>query len=55
MFEPTEAQIAKVLEKYTPRQIAIAYLRANHRAASKERAENAADDIVSFLTGKRKK
>lgn len=55
MFTPTEAQIAKVLESYTPRQIAIAYLRASRRAASKERAEDAVDDIVSLLTGKRKK
>lgn len=33
---PTEAQIAAILAKYTPRQIAIAYLRAQHRARQAE-------------------
>jgi len=30
-YEPTEGQIAEILAKYTPRQIAIAYLRAVKR------------------------
>lgn len=35
-FQPSEERIAKVLEKYSPRQIAIAYLRASRRASNSE-------------------
>lgn len=37
-YTPTEAQIQAVLGKYTPRQIAIAYLRANRRAQDESAA-----------------
>lgn len=35
-YTPSEQQIAKVLEKYTPRQIAIAYLRASRKRRAAE-------------------
>jgi hypothetical protein len=35
-FTPTEEQIEKVMAKYKPRQIAIAYLRASRRAREAE-------------------
>ena len=49
--EPTEEQIAKVLEKYTPRQIAIAYLRATHRAKSAKPDRPAPDAIDEMFGG----
>ena len=54
-FQPTDAQIDAVLAKYTPRQIAAAYLRASRRARQAETAFelaiNVADFGVSALTG----
>ncbi|MEO1108289.1 MAG: hypothetical protein AAFX90_10235 [Pseudomonadota bacterium] len=44
-FNPSEEQIAKVLEKYTARQIAIAYLRASRRARQTETAFKALDAV----------
>lgn len=37
-FDPTEEQIAGLLERFTPRQLAIGYLRAQRRARSAEAA-----------------
>jgi hypothetical protein len=47
-FTPTEAQIEAVLAKYTPRQIAIAYLRASHRAKQERTAFNLMSEIADF-------
>jgi hypothetical protein len=47
-YQPTEAQIAKVLEKYKPRQIAIAYLKASRRASQAETAFDLMSDINDF-------
>jgi hypothetical protein len=49
--EPTEAQITAVMEKYTPRQIAIAYLRASKRAKGAEAAFNIMDGIAGATMG----
>lgn len=54
-FQPTEDQIKTVLEKYSPRQIAIAYLRASRRAKEAEVAFDLMDSVndltFSTLTG----
>ena len=53
--QPTEAQIDKVLASYTPRQIAIAYLRAQARAREAETAFALMGDVAdltrTILTG----
>jgi hypothetical protein len=46
-WQPTDAAIAEVLAKYTPRQIAIAYLRAKRRARQAETAFQAMDEITA--------
>lgn len=54
-YTPTEAQIEKVLASYTPRQVAIAYLRATRRARDAETAFGLMSDVAdltrSSLTG----
>ncbi len=45
-FKPSEAAITKVLEKYSPRQVAIAYLRASRRARSADTAFNMLDGLT---------
>lgn len=54
-FTPSEVQIEKVLASYTPRQVAIAYLRATRRARDAETAFGMMDDVAdltrSALTG----
>lgn len=54
-FTPSEAQIEKVLSSYTPRQVAIAYLRATRRARDAETAFGLMSDVAdltrSSLTG----
>lgn len=44
-YDPPEDQIEKVLQKYSPRQIAIAYLRASRRARNAEAAFDVMDKI----------
>ena len=46
-YQPTEAQIAEVLKRFTPRQIAIAYLRKKREAATSALAFGAYDSIVT--------
>jgi hypothetical protein len=43
---PSEAEIAVILAKYTPRQTAIAYLRASHKLRSSQ-----SDTIETTLSG----
>ena len=54
-YNPTEAQIEAVLAKFTPRQIAIAYLRASRRAKDADFAfsmmESVADLAISGING----
>jgi len=54
-YDPPEEQIKKVLEKYSQRQIAIAYLRAARRARQAETAFDVMDKIAgataSIATG----
>jgi len=45
MYNPPNDKIEKVLEKYTPRQIAIAYLRASRRAKGAETAFDLLDSL----------
>lgn len=47
-FQPTEEQIEKVLNSYPPRQIAIAYLRASHRARQANHAFDLAMNLNDF-------
>lgn len=47
-IDPTEAQIEKVLATYTPRQIAIAYLRAKATARSANLAFDMMSDVADF-------
>ncbi|WP_323779070.1 hypothetical protein [Leisingera sp.] len=44
-YDPPEEQIQKVLRKYTPRQVAIAYLRSSRRARQAEAAFDVMDGI----------
>lgn len=46
-YNPPEDQIEKVLRSYSPRQIAIAYLRASRRARNAESAFHVLDKIQS--------
>lgn len=54
-YQPPEEQISKVLDKYTPRQIAIAYLRSSRRARQAETAFGVLDKVsaaaLSVATG----
>ena len=54
-LEPTENQIATVLAKFTSRQVAIAYLRAQRRARDSDVAFGLACDVADLtlagLTG----
>lgn len=45
-FQPPRAAIDKVLKKYTPEQIAIAYLRASRRARAAETAFSVMDKVA---------
>ena len=49
-YTPTEAQIAAVLEKYTPRQVAVAYLRASRRARDAELSFQIMSDIADLTS-----
>lgn len=44
-YDPPEEKINRVLETYSPRQIAIAYLRASHRARQAEKAFELMDSL----------
>ena len=54
-YDPPEEQIRRVLDTYSPRQIAIAYLRASRRARQAEIAFDVLDKLssatVSAATG----
>ena len=52
-FKPSEAAISKVLGKYTPRQVAIGYLRASRRASSAEAAFTIISEINEAITAAR--
>lgn len=47
-FTPTEAQIERVLTSYTPRQVAMAYLRATRRARDAETAFGLMSDVADL-------
>ena len=54
-YQPPEDKISEVLSKFTPRQVAIAYLRASRRARQAETAFGVLDKIpgaaLSVATG----
>lgn len=50
-YDPPEEKIAEVVAKYTPRQLSIAYLRAQKRAQSAELAFGLMTDVNDMTLG----
>ncbi|MDE4059786.1 hypothetical protein [Phaeobacter gallaeciensis] len=50
VYNPPAAQIQEVLDRFTPRQIAIAYLRASR---ARKRAEGVAQSMVAAADAER--
>ncbi|WPY93188.1 hypothetical protein T8T21_08610 [Limimaricola variabilis] len=54
-YNPPEAKVAEMLSRFTPRQLAIGYLRAQHRARGAEVAfhlmASVNDMTLSAVTG----
>ena len=54
-WQPDEATIQKILDRFTPREVAIAYLRAKRQAKASNLAfnmmANLSDGIVSAVQG----
>ena len=50
-YTPTEAQVADLLERFTPRPLAIGYLRAQHRAQRAAAEAETMRDIEGWLRG----
>lgn len=48
-FDPSEKQIADLLERFTPRQLAIGYLRAQRRAQREAAQTEIMNDIDDWL------
>ncbi|WP_017928671.1 hypothetical protein [Limimaricola hongkongensis] len=48
---PTEAQISDLIERFSPRQLAIGYLRAQHRARLAAAEAETMLDIEGWLRG----